>query len=104
MMDLYIKAADKAALEKALSQFRGKDDNDKDVWKGGSKDYALDIISDDYENDCEVDKDGNVTKKPTKRNGYFAMIRCTQEVADLIPKDMIWGGTRPNRVWFKKDE
>ena len=103
MIDLYLRADTKEALE-TCECLRTKDDDGNDVWLTCCPEYALDIVGDDYNADAVFDDDGEIVTPATKRDGYFAMIRCTEEIANTIPTEMIWTGTRPNRIWFKKDE
>ena len=48
MTTIFFKFPDEAEAIKALSQFRGKDENGKDMWIMSSHEHALDIVGTIY--------------------------------------------------------
>ena len=101
MIDLYLKATVLIAMRNAIPFAVGLDDSGKKVWLVATHDYSLDIIGALYNDDGVYDDEGNVIAEPTLLNGFHANIRCTQEIADLIPSKIIITPppSKLKRVW-----
>lgn len=97
MQTLYLKATSEAALIAALPFARTEN-----RWLEATEYFALDIIGDFYEitDGWPVDENGVLRTTPMKFDGYHANIRCSDEIAALIPVGIIVFPKTPRRAWL----
>lgn len=101
-VDLYLRAADEAALIAALPWARGIDEDGDPIWLTGSHDYALVVIGTLVVSPGEYDEDGEEISPPVVAEGYHANLRCTEEIAALVPDEVIIAPEpeTPAMEWF----
>lgn len=90
MEPIYLKTVDEAALIEALPFARLNGE-----WRCYTHDWALCLIGDLYNDDAVYELQGLVFKKlvcitpATKKDGFYANIKCTPEYEALIPAEII---------------
>lgn len=95
MIDLYLRVATEAALASALPFAR-----EDDEWIMASHDFALDLIGPVVTTDGTYDEDGEELTAPVLDARYHANLRCTAEIAALVPPSItIDAPASPARVW-----
>ena len=95
MIDLFLRTVTEQELIDALPFARGEEG-----WLKSTHDYALDVIGDLYNKDGVYNEDGYVVTPPTKIAGFHANIRCTEEIANIIPGSIKIVPMNPMVVWF----
>lgn len=91
--DLYLKAESEEHLIELLP-FARRDE----MWMLGNINYSLDILGVIYEKDSG--ETGQGAKDPVAIEGYHANLRCTKEIADLVPETIIiTPPSNPYRKW-----
>lgn len=89
MIDLYLRAGNAGALASACPLLRGEDETGQRFWITSGDSFALDIIGQ------IVDDAGEVID-----TGFHANLRCTEEIAVLVPDSVRVHPANPRRVWF----
>ena len=94
--DIYLKTADEAELIEALP-FARIDDQ----WAIDTHDYSLIVIGQLNHDDVVYDEEGEVASPATPIEGFHANLRCTQEIAALIPDNITITPTTPSVTFFE---
>lgn len=90
MIDLYLRAGNAGALATACPFLRGEDE-----WITSGDGFALDVIGSVIAENGTYDE----VTPPVIDNRFHANLRCTEEIAALIPESIRVYPTNPVRVW-----
>lgn len=99
MIDLCLRAGNAGALASACPFLRGEDEDGNRFWLTSGDGFALDIIGPVVTTPGLYDDEGNETVPPVVDDGFHANLRCTEEVAELVPDTVIVAPSNPVRVW-----
>lgn len=99
MIDLCLRAGNAGALASACPFLRGEDDAGERFWIAAGEGFALDVIGHVVTTPGEYDADGVEIVPPVIDERFHANLRCTDEIAELVPETMIVTPGNPVRVW-----
>ena len=100
MISLPLRAESEAALAEALPFARSTDETGAPCWIDYTHDYALDRIGPVVTTPGVYDEDGAEITPPVINPAYHANLRCTPEIAALVPAEIaIPAPAYPKRVW-----
>lgn len=94
MIDLYLRAGNAGALASACPFLRSEG-----KWPTTGDGFALDIIGPVVTEPGTYDDEGQELTPPVMDNRFHANLRCTEEVAALVPDTVIIRPATPSRVW-----
>lgn len=98
MVDLYLRAGNAGALAKACPFLRG-DGPDGPIWLTNGQGFALDVIGPVVTKEASFDAKGKLLTAAVTDNRFHANLRCTEEIAALVPASVRTNPTSPKRVW-----
>lgn len=99
-IDLFLRAETEAALIAALPFARGPDEDGQPIWLGSGDGYALDLIGPMVTTEGTYDGDGAELTPPVIDQRFHANLRCSAEVAALVPIGLSVEPDSPRRVWL----
>lgn len=82
MIDLYLRAGNAGALVSACPFLRGENEDGSRFWLTSGEGFALDVI-------------GAIEGSA----GFHANLRCTEQIAALVPETVRVAPAHPIRVW-----
>lgn len=99
MIDLYLRAADEAAMIEALPFLRGQDDDGNPAWITSSQTWALDVIGPLEVTPGIYDEEGAQLVAPVVDGRFHANLRCAPEIAAQVPEEVRTEPSSPRRMW-----
>lgn len=99
MADLCLRAGNAEALASACPFLRGEDEEGTRFWLTSGEGFALDVIGPIVTTPGQYDEEGNEITPPVIDELFHANLRCTEEVAELVPNTVIVAPSNPVRVW-----
>lgn len=94
MIDLHLRSESEATLAEACPFLR-----DDDGWLTSGDGFALDIIGPVVITDGEYDEDFNEITPPVIDSRFHANLRCSAEIAAMVPSELLVHPSSPKRVW-----
>lgn len=99
MIDLHLRADDENTLIRALPFLR-----ERDGWLQAGRGFALDMIGHVVIKRPVTDRGGAIVRAAEIDTRFHANLRCTEEVAALVPRAVVIAApATPYRVWFAKE-
>ena len=98
-VDLYLRAGNAGALASACPFLRGEGEDGKTHWITGTVDFALSVIGPVVAEPGTYDDEGAELTAPVMDNRFHANLRCTPEIAELVPDSVRVSPSSPSRVW-----
>ncbi|QWW74710.1 hypothetical protein [Agrobacterium pusense] len=99
MMDLYLRAGNAGALASACPFLRGEDEEGNRFWLTTGDGFALDVIGPIVTAPGKYDEEGREKSPPVMDERFHANLRCTEEVAAMVPDTVRVTPEKPSRVW-----
>lgn len=99
MIDLHLRTGNGGAMANACPFLRGEDDEGNRIWLTSGEGFVLDIIDILELEPAEFDDEGEEITPAIIAEGFHANLRCTPEVADLVPDTVIVTPSNPRRVF-----
>jgi len=100
MIDLYLRAGNAGGFATACPWLRGEDaETGERIWIVAGDGFAFDPIGDLVLADATFDDDGNELTPAVVDERFHANLRCTVEVAALVPSHFMVWPAEPKRVW-----
>ena len=101
MIDLYLRAGNAGALASACPFLRGEDEDGNRFWITSGEGWALDVIGPVVLEPGAYDDEGAELTPPVIDTRFHANLRCTEEVAAMVPETVTISPEpdSPVRVW-----
>ena len=99
MIDIYLRAGNAGALASACPFLRGEDENGERIWLISGAGFSLDIIGPVVIAPAEYDAEGTELAPPVLDERFHVNLRCTPEIAALVPDHFKVTPSTPFRVW-----
>lgn len=99
LIDLYLRTATEAAMIAALSFARGETEDGDPIWLTCGEGFAFDPIGPMVTEPGTYDEEGEEVTPPTIDSRFHANLRCSAEVAALVPAGIQLTPDSPRRVW-----
>lgn len=99
MIDLCLRADNAGELASACPFLRGEGENGERFWITSGDGFALDVIGPIVTAPGKYDEEGREKSPPLIDERFHANLRCTEEVASLVPDTIRVNPEKPSRVW-----
>lgn len=99
MIDLYLRAGNAGALANTCPFLRGENPDGERYWINSGEGWALDVIGPLVITPGTYDEDGNEIISPVIDQRFHANLRCSEEIAALVPDSILVNPASPKRVW-----
>lgn len=96
MIDIHLRADTEADLAAAVPFAH----DDEHGWLTSGDGYALDLIGPLVTQQGTYDDDGNEISPPEVDARFHANLRCSENVAAIVPSSVVVTPDQPKRVWL----
>ena len=101
MIDLFLRTANAGALASACPFLRGEDELGEKHWITSGEGWALDVIGPLVTDPGTYDPEtGEQLTPPVLDSRFHANLRCTYDIAELVPEHCKIDVATPMRTWL----